>query len=58
MTFKGLPPFTPADIVRIQHGLLLQRQRRASRPTRRPMRIPLILASRAKAKAKRKEPQP
>lgn len=54
MIYKGLPPFTPADILRIQNGLMLQRRRKAARPTRRPMRIPLLLARRLKRRPKEK----
>lgn len=48
--YTGLPPFRPEDIIRIQNGLMLQRRRNAQRPRRRPMRIPLVLARRRKAR--------
>ena len=51
--YTGLPPFRPEDILRIQNGLLLQRRRNATRPRRRPMRIPLVLARRMKQQRKR-----
>jgi hypothetical protein len=56
MTYKGLPPFTPADIIRIQDGLLQQRRQWAMRPKRRNIRLPLVLARRLRTKARKEKP--
>lgn len=50
--YPGLPPFRPADIIRIQNGVLEHRRKQGATTLRRRFRLPLVIARGRKARRK------